>query len=136
LPPADAGGVFIWGQLLIARLSVSHFFWAFKLEYPMRWFAILIVCAIAFPLVASGEEKSDALVTLESRANQALSRGQYSLARDLFTRVAERVKDDPRRYEAIQEQIRVCVKNIKQATGTPTTARHMPIQEISDTKSL
>ena len=53
--------------------------------------------------------------TLEQRANEAMNRGQYSLAKDLFNKVSDRIKDtDKKRYAAIQEQIRVCETNIKQ----------------------
>ena len=53
--------------------------------------------------------------TLEQRANEAMNRGQYSLAKDLFNKVGDRIKDtDKKRYAAIQEQIRVCETNIKQ----------------------
>src|SRR6476646_7008233 len=47
--------------------------------------------------------------TLEQRANEAMNRGQYSLAKDLFNKVGDRIKDtDKKRYAAIQEQVRVC----------------------------
>jgi hypothetical protein len=64
---------------------------------------------------AKADAKSDTTNTLEQRANEAFNRGQYSLAKDLFNKVADRVKDaDKKRYGMIQEQIRACETNIKQ----------------------
>src|SRR5688500_6594240 len=61
------------------------------------------------------DPKQDSLPKLELRANEAFNRGQYSLAKELFTKVAERVKDsDKKKYEAVQEQIRACEQNIRQ----------------------
>jgi hypothetical protein len=64
---------------------------------------------------AAAPAKTDATATLEQRANEAMNRGQFSLAKDLFTKVADRIKDtDKKRYAAIQEQIRACEASIKQ----------------------
>jgi hypothetical protein len=61
------------------------------------------------------DEKQDTAAKLELRANEAFNRGQYSLAKELFGKVAERVKDtDKKKYEMLQEQIRACENNIKQ----------------------
>jgi hypothetical protein len=64
---------------------------------------------------ARTDPKADSTNALEQRANEALNRGQFSLAKDLFTKVADRVKDtDKKRYDMVREQIRVCETNIKQ----------------------
>ena len=62
-------------------------------------------------------DEKDSLPTLEQRANEAFNRGQYSLAKEHFTKVADRIKADPAqkaRYDAIQEKIRVCETSIRQ----------------------
>ena len=64
------------------------------------------------------DEKQDSTAKLELRANEAFNRGQYSLAKELFAKVAERVKDtDKKKYEMLQEQIRACENNIKQLSA-------------------
>jgi hypothetical protein len=90
-----------------------------------RFSALLLSLAVVIgvpmaPQIALGqdkkdEEKQDSLPKLELRANEAFNRGQYSLAKELFAKVAERVKDkDKKKYEMIQEQIRACENSIKQ----------------------
>jgi hypothetical protein len=77
------------------------------------------------------EAKQDTIATLEQRANDAFSRGQYSLAKELFGKVAERVKDtDKKRYAALQEQIRVCETNIKQLAA----AMPVPAADLNEPK--
>ena len=95
----------------------------------MKWTAFILMSCLALGFVARAEDKKpeakDSVSTMELRANEAFNRGQYSLAKELFNKVAERVKEDKKRYEAIQEQIRVCDKNIKDLAGTvpaPTAA--------------
>jgi hypothetical protein len=82
----------------------------------MKLLALVLAGLIALPLVAqeNKDDKKDSLTTMELRANEAFNRGQYSLAKELFTKVIERVKDDPKRVERLQEQVRVCETNIKQ----------------------
>jgi hypothetical protein len=85
----------------------------------MKLSILILTAMLAIPFVARGEDKKpddkkDAVSTMELRANEAFNRGQYSLAKDLFTKVADKVKDDKTRLGAIQEQIRVCETNIKQ----------------------
>jgi hypothetical protein len=88
----------------------------------MKWTAFILMSCLALGFFARAEDKKpetkDSVSTMELRANEAFNRGQYSLAKELFTKVAERVKEDKKRYEAIQEQIRVCDKNIKDLAGT------------------
>src|SRR5947208_6292919 len=94
----------------------------YLLEPPMKWTAFILMSCLALGLVARADDKKpetkDSVSTMELRANEAFNRGQYSLAKELFNKVAERVKEDKKRYEAIQEQIRVCDKNIKDLAGT------------------
>ena len=82
--------------------------------------SVALACPLATPLFAGAAEpakteaKQDSTATLEQRGNEAFNRGQYSLAKELFTKVIDRVKDDKKRVGALQEQIRVCETNIKQ----------------------
>ncbi len=88
----------------------------------MKSIAFILMSCLALGFVARGDDKKpdakDSVSTMELRANEAFNRGQYSLAKELFTKVADRVKADKKRYEAIQEQIRVCDKNVKDLAGT------------------
>jgi hypothetical protein len=80
---------------------------------------------------AKEEARADSTATMEQRANEAFNRGQYSLAKELFTKVGERVKDsDKKRYAAIQEQIRVCDTNIKQLAA----AMPVPQADLNEPK--
>jgi hypothetical protein len=80
---------------------------------------------------SKAEARQDSTNTMEQRANEAFNRGQYSLAKDLFTKVADRVKEsDKKRYAAIQEQIRVCDTNIKQLAA----AMPIPQGDITEPK--
>lgn len=60
------------------------------------------------------DEKRDSPTVIERRADRAFERGQYSLAKDLYAKVADRVKADKKRFDAIQERIRNCDVNMKQ----------------------
>jgi hypothetical protein len=90
----------------------------------MKLSTLILTAMLAFSFVARGEDKKpaddkkDAVSTMELRANEAFNRGQYSLAKDLFAKVADKVKDDKTRLGAIQEQIRVCETNIKQLASS------------------
>jgi hypothetical protein len=91
--------------------------------------ALLLAAALTAPAPraaaaepAKTEAKQDSTATLEQRANEALNRGQYSLAKELFTKVIDRVKDDKKRVAMLQEQIRVCETNIKQLASAPAVA--------------
>lgn len=83
----------------------------------MKLLTLLLAASLAFAAFAEDKKpdpKPESLPTMELRANEAFNRGQYSLAKELFTKVADRVKDtDKKKYAALQEQIRVCEKNIK-----------------------
>jgi len=80
---------------------------------------------------AKEEARQDSIDTMEKRANEAFNRGQYSLAKELFTKLADRVKDsDKKRYGAIQEQIRVCDTNIKQLAA----AMPVPQADLNEPK--
>jgi hypothetical protein len=59
---------------------------------------------------------------LETRALEDFSGGQYALALPELQKVADGLKDQPDRLGLIQEDIRVCQKQIAQGTGSPATA--------------
>jgi hypothetical protein len=103
----------------------------------MKLSILILTAVLAVPFVARAEDKKpaaddkkpvtdtkpaadakDALATMEVRASEAFNRGQYSLAKELFTKIADKVKDDKTRLGAIQEQIRVCETNIKQLAAS------------------
>lgn len=76
-------------------------------------------------------EQTEAVATLQRRAEQAFGRGQYSLAKELYTKVLDRVKDDAKKTAAIQEQIRACETSIKQlAASTVTGQDQVPQPQI------
>ena len=72
--------------------------------------------------------KSSGASALEIRAQTALTNSQWSLALSLLKQVEAQVKDKPDRLATIQEQIRVCERNIAKAqpaiaSAGPTTVR-------------
>ena len=75
--------------------------------------------------VAIAEEKSIPTSTgvspLEIRAETALKNSQWSLALSLLKQVETQVKDKPDRLATIQEQIRVCERNIAKVQGIAST---------------
>jgi len=85
-----------------------------------------IAAFVAVPLIARAEDKKpaaeskDTVASAELRANEAFNRGQYSLAKELFTKVLDRVKDDAKRTAMIQEQVRVCETKIKDLATSAT----------------
>ena len=85
---------------------------------PLFLGALLVVGSIA----VSGEEAKTTsssevdVAALQVRASQAVSAKEWATALPLLKKVAEKVKDQPERLGQIEEQIRVCEKNIaKQA---------------------
>lgn len=90
---------------------------------------VSLVLFMFMVVTAGGEEKAAPekepnTIAIEQRANEAFNRGQYSQARQLFTKVLERVKDDQRRQGVIEEQIRVCDANIqKLAASLPASLK-------------
>jgi hypothetical protein len=94
------------------------------------------------PAPAAATKEKDSVSTLELRANEALNRGQFSLAKDLFTKVTDRLKSeskpDQKRLDAIAEQIRACEANIKkQAAAIPslTPGADQPTEPVVETAS-
>ena len=72
---------------------------------------------------------------LEVRATQSFAAGEWATALPLLKKVAERVKDDPARLGQIEEQIRVCEKNIAKAAkakvgNVPVTTATPPAPSV------
>jgi hypothetical protein len=63
---------------------------------------------------------------LEVRAETAFNRGEWSLALPMLRQVADALKDNPDRLATIQEQIRVCERNIAKITATTNVAIAAP----------
>jgi len=103
--------------------------------------SLVVIAAVTFsarteekPAATPAETSKDGLKALEVRANEAFNRAQYSLAKDLFAKVADRVKDDPKRLAAIEEQIRVCQTNItKLAAASPIPAADQTLPQVETT---
>ena len=81
--------------------------------------AIVLTVGVGAPLRAEEKSAKPAEVdvaALEVRATQAVSAKEWTTALPLLKKVAEKLKDQPEKLGAIEEQIRVCEKNIaKQA---------------------
>src|SRR5438067_10460050 len=60
--------------------------------------------------------------TLEFRANEAFTRNQYAVALPLLQKLEQQLKDQPDRVGPVEEQIRVCQKNIAMAQAAVPVA--------------
>jgi hypothetical protein len=105
----------------------------------MKLTALVLALLLSLSFVARAEDKKttdakDAVTTIERRATEAFNRGQYSLAKELFTKISDKVKDDKTRYGAMQEQIRVCDTKMKElAASAPVTAADQLNQPLIET---
>src|SRR5436190_21651414 len=72
---------------------------------------------------ATTSDNSSKLGTLEVRAGQEFSAGNWATALPMLKKVAELVKDDPARLSSIEEQIRVCEKNIAKLASANLKSR-------------
>ena len=85
---------------------------------------VLLVCAAApaqttqpaSPLLASN-------IPLDVRATAAFNEGQYAIALPLLKQVASAPTTDPQRIGSLQEEIRVCEKNIANGVTAVTAAQ-------------
>jgi hypothetical protein len=67
------------------------------------------------PAAAPAKVADDKDSKFEARATEAFNRGQYSLAKELFTKAAAAVKDtDAKKYAQLQDQVKACEKNIRE----------------------
>lgn len=91
----------------------------------MRYWMLSLTLLFAAGLVVRAEDKPAGTATatakpqgasaVEVRAQTAFNNSQWSLALSLLKQVEAQVKDKPDRLATIQEQIRVCEKNIAKA---------------------
>ncbi len=58
---------------------------------------------------------------LELRANQAFNRGEYAAALPMLKTLAEAAKNEPSRFGALQEKIRVCQKALYSLKAAPAS---------------
>ena len=83
------------------------------------------------PLCVAQTTQPAANDTLEFRASQAFSQNQYAVALPLLQKLEAQLKDQPDKLAPVQEQIRVCQKNIAIAL---TAAPAEPSIETSSEK--
>ena len=94
----------------------------------MSRLAIAFVLVLATAGIARADDApattqpSKDIATLELRANQAFNRGEYAIAMPLLQKLSAQLKDEPDRQGPVDEQIRVCVKNLATATTQPNAA--------------
>ena len=91
----------------------------------MRYWIMLLTLAFVAGSFAIAEDKTFAkpggVSTIEVRAETAFNNSQWSLALTLLKQVETQVKDKPDRLATIQEQIRVCERNIAKAPAVAAT---------------
>ena len=75
------------------------------------WMAVVLAGSVRAEDKTAKPSETD-VAALEVRATQAVSAKEWTVALPLLKKVAERVKDQPERLGQIEEQIRVCEKNI------------------------
>jgi hypothetical protein len=83
----------------------------------------LIASLLFTPLcVAQTTQPSGAKDTLEFRASQAFTRNEYAVALPLLQKLETQLKEQPDKLAPVQEEIRVCQKNIAQAASAVPVA--------------
>jgi hypothetical protein len=91
----------------------------------------LIAILGASPAFGQTTKPADDPAAVHLRATQAFNRGEFAVALPLLQKVADQLKDKPDQVGQIQEQIRVCEKNLavsaqaqpQQAVGSDTGPR-------------
>jgi hypothetical protein len=75
---------------------------------------VLLVSLCASAAFAQTTKPADASdpATIQLRATQAFNRGEFAIALPLLQKVADQLKDKPDQVGQVQEQIRVCQKNL------------------------
>ena len=74
-----------------------------------------VILLLAEVCVAQTTQPSADPGTLEFRATQAFTRNDYAIALPLLQKLQEQLKDQPAKLGPVQEEIRVCQKNIAMA---------------------
>jgi hypothetical protein len=73
----------------------------------------LLVALCATPLFGQTTKPADDPAAVQLRATQAFNRGEFAVALPLLQKVADTLKDKPDQAGQVQEQIRVCQKNLQ-----------------------
>jgi hypothetical protein len=111
----------------------------------MRKVLVLSICcltavaALVSAAALADETKPIAAVetnaaALEVRADQHFAAGEWTLARPMYKKLADMVKNDPAKLGPVEERLRVCDKNIAklaQASVTATPAVSVPAAPTS-----
>jgi hypothetical protein len=90
----------------------------------MRWFAIAFIgclCSVGLAQTTQPAITPADLASSEFRATQAMASGDYAVALPLLQHVALGFASKPDRLAQINEQIRVCQKNLGISISTPAT---------------
>lgn len=91
----------------------------------MRHGLMLLAAILVIGSLAIAEDKGPAKPVgggaLEVRAETAFNNSQWALALPMLKQVESQVKDNPDRLATIQEQIRVCERNISKAAAIAAT---------------
>jgi hypothetical protein len=74
--------------------------------------SILVLTLCASPLLAQTTKPAEDAAAIHLRATQAFNRGEFAVALPLLQKAADQLKDKPDEVGQIQEQIRVCQKNL------------------------
>ena len=92
--------------------------------------AALFAGGLSLPAAAQASKAADTASqdagALEVRATQSFAAGEWATALPLLKKVAERLKNDPARLGQIEEQIRVCQKNLAKAAKGPAKTGDVP----------
>lgn len=85
--------------------------------------SILLLALCAGQSFAQTTKPAEDAAAVQLRATQAFNRGEFAVALPLLQKVADQFKDKPDQVGQIQEQIRVCQKNLEvSAQAQPQTA--------------
>src|SRR5215213_5843845 len=96
---------------------------------------VALVLSVSLPLAAEDKPAPVDVEALQVRATQALSAKEYTTALPLLKKVAEKLKDQPERLGQVEEQIRVCEKNIAKQAKATLDAKTKPTKTKTTTSS-
>ena len=106
-------------------------------KFPMRktlpiLSAVLVMLASLPVRAAEAKATSNEVdvAALEVRASQAVNAKEWATALPLLKKVAEKLKDQPDRLGQIEEQIRVCEKNLAKQAKAGATAKPQPAGSV------
>src|SRR5437762_12868454 len=85
------------------------------MRFVLTIFTLFLGAALAQAQTTQPAETSSP-ASVQLRATQAFSRGEFATALPLLKKVADQLKGQPDRIGQVQEQIRVCQKNLDMAS--------------------